>query len=204
MNPARGTLFVVSSPSGGGKTTVIREAQRRNPGLRYSVSATTRPPRDGEREGIDYIFMKKEEFEKGRKGDAFLESALVHGDCYGTPRGPVSAWLGEGRSILLDLDVQGAEAVKREAPESVLVFLAPPSFGILRERLEKRGTDSSEAVERRVRHAEEELRHQKNYDFIIFNHRVEDAVRQLLSVVAHFEHSAPDGARLFQNKEQES
>jgi guanylate kinase len=204
MNPACGTLFVVSSPSGGGKTTVIREALSRNPGLRYSVSATTRRARAGEREGIDYIFMKREEFEKGREGGAFLESARVHGDCYGTPWKPLSVWLGEGRSILLDLDVQGAAAVKQKMPKSVLVFLAPPSITVLRDRLEKRGTDSREAVERRIRHAEDELRHQKNYDFIIFNHRVEEAVSQLLAVVAHFDRSAPDGAGVFFNKEQGS
>jgi guanylate kinase len=204
MKPAGGTLFVVSSPSGGGKTTVIREALRRNKDLRYSVSATTREARAGERDGIDYIFMKRDEFEQGRKGGAFLESAQVHGDSYGTPGKPVTAWLAEGRSILLDLDVQGAAAVKQKMPDSVLLFLAPPSLAVLRDRLEKRGTDSREAVDRRIRHAEEELRHQKKYDFIIFNHRIEEAVSQLLAVVAHFDSPAPDGARLFPNKEQGS
>jgi len=197
MNRADGRLFVLSSPSGGGKTTVIREAVKRNPELRYSVSATTRPARAGELEGVDYIFMKRGDFEERREAGDFLEWARVHGDFYGTPRKPVSAWLAEGRNILLDLDVQGAAAVRREMRESVLMFLVPPSITALRRRLEKRGTDSAETIERRVRQAEEELRQSEEYDFIIFNHRVEDAVTQLLSVIAHFEKLSPVGEKVF-------
>ncbi len=195
MNRADGRLFVLSSPSGGGKTTVIREAMKRDPGLRYSVSATTRGARAGEREGFDYIFMKQKTFDEQRNAGAFLEWARVHGDCYGTLRRPVADWLAEGRSVLLDLDVQGAAAVKREMPDSVLVFLVPPSLAALRERLQMRGTDSSETVERRIRNAEEELKQSENYDFIIFNHRVEDAVTQLQAVIAHFERATPDGSK---------
>lgn len=175
---------------------MIREVIKRNPELRYSVSATTRPARAGEREGFDYIFMKRKAFEEHRNAGAFLEWARVHGDCYGTLRRPMSAWLDEGRNILLDLDVQGAAAVRREMRESVLVFLVPPSLTALRERLEKRGTDSSESVESRIRHAEEELGQAENYDILIFNHRLEDAVTQLLAVIAHFECKSPQGAKV--------
>jgi len=196
-----GKLFVISSPSGGGKSTVIREAMKRNPELRYSVSATTRAARAGEREGLDYRFMTRGEFAGKLEGGAFLEWAQVHGDFYGTLASPVSDWLGEGRSVLLDLDVQGAAAVKRKMAGSRLVFLAPPSFEVLRERLENRGTDSTESVERRLANAGEELRQLGDYDFIIFNHRLDDAVRQLLAVVAHFDRTAPDGAGVVQSKE---
>jgi guanylate kinase len=199
MNAADGKPFVISSPSGGGKTTVIREVLKLRPEFRYSVSATTRKSRPGERNGIDYIFMKSEEFEDAVRQDAFLEWARVHGCRYGTPGPPVLDWLNEGRTILLDLDVQGAEAVKKKIPEAILVFLLPPSLSVLRERLDRRGTDSAESIAKRIRRAEEEMKRSYDYDFIIFNQRLEDAVTDLFAVIRHFDRTSPAG---IQTKEQ--
>lgn len=183
MNGAKGNLFVVSSPSGGGKTTVLGAALRRDPGLRYSVSATTRPPRPGERDGVDYFFLDAEDFDRRIKGGGFLEWAEVHGHRYGTPVEPIWGWIEEGRDVLLDLDVQGALDVKRSVPRSVLIFLLPPSLAALRERLERRGTEHPDAVRSRLAAAETEMAHSERYDYLLFNDRLEDAVECLLAVV---------------------
>ncbi|MDM7926915.1 MAG: guanylate kinase [bacterium] len=185
MNGGAGKLFVLSSPSGGGKTTVLSEVLRRDPTLRYSVSATTRPPRPGERDGVDYHFMDPGEFDRRIRSGGFLEWAEVHGNRYGTPVEPVLGWVEAGERVILDLDVQGALDVKRSAPRSVLIFLLPPSLSALRERLERRGTDRPDAVQSRLAAAEREMAQCEQYDFVIFNDRLEDAVDCLQAVLRH-------------------
>jgi guanylate kinase len=183
MNGGSGDLFVLSSPSGGGKTTVLGAALKRDPDLRYSVSATTRPPRPGETDGVDYHFLDPVEFDGRIRSGGFLEWAEVHGNRYGTPVEPVLGWVESGRRVILDLDVQGALDVKRSYPRSVLIFLLPPSLAALRERLERRGTDHPDAVQSRLAAAEIEMTHCERYDFLLFNDRLEDAVDCLLAVL---------------------
>jgi len=185
MSGAAGNLFVVSSPSGGGKTTVLGEARKLDPELRYSVSATTRPPRPGEADGEDYFFMSPSEFDARVRSGGFLEWAEVHGHRYGTPAEPVLGWVDAGHRVLLDLDVQGALDVKRLVPRSVLVFLLPPSLAALRERLQRRGTDRPDAVETRLAAAEREISLAERYDYLLFNDRLDDAVDCLLAVLGH-------------------
>jgi guanylate kinase len=183
MRTDGGKLFVLSSPSGGGKSSVIACLLRQDPSFRYSVSATTRRPRDGEKDGVDYIFMEPKSFEEKIRRNAFLEWASVHGFIYGTPKDAVLGWLEEGRKILLNLDVQGAETIKKNFPESVLIFLLPPSLSVLKERLRKRGTDSPEAVERRLRTAEEEMKLSDRYDFLVFNDDFKETVNDVQAIV---------------------
>ncbi|MBN2200739.1 guanylate kinase [bacterium] len=183
MNGGAGKLFVLSSPSGGGKTTVLSAVLRRDPSLRYSVSATTRPPRPGETEGVDYYFLDSGEFDRRIRSGRFLEWAEVHGNRYGTPVEPVLDWVEAGARVILDLDVQGALDVKRSYARSVLIFLLPPSLSALRERLERRGTDHPDAVQSRLAAAETEMAHCEQYDFLVFNDRLEDAVDCLLAVL---------------------
>jgi guanylate kinase len=183
MSGATGNLFVLSSPSGGGKTTVLREVRRRDPELRYSISATTRPPRPDETDGVDYFFLEAAEFDTRIRSGGFLEWAEVHGYRYGTPAEPVLGWVEAGHRVLLDLDVQGALDVKRSHPAAVLVFLMPPSIATLRERLRKRGTDRPDEVETRLAAAEREMALCDRYDYLLFNDRLEDAVDCLLAVV---------------------
>jgi guanylate kinase len=178
----RGILFVVSSPSGGGKGTLVqRVLSVRN--LSYSVSYTTRAPRNGEVEGREYFFVTPEEFEAMRAAGEFLEWAHVHGKLYGTSRHQVSRALLEGRDIILEVDVQGAASVHELVRDSVSIFILPPSREILRQRLVARGTDSPEELELRLRNAPIELKHYKAFDYVIINDEVERAAGQLSCII---------------------
>jgi guanylate kinase len=183
MMDAAGRMFVISSPSGGGKTTVVQEVRKREPSIQYSVSATTRPPRHGERHGIDYIFMNDQDFQDNINRGLFMEWARVHRYHYGTPRSPLLDWVRQGKTILLDLDVQGAVSIKQKVPESILIFLMPPSLAVLRERLEKRGTDPADVIDSRLRTAESEMRQSENYDVVLFNARLKETVVDLLALI---------------------
>ena len=178
----RGILFVVSSPSGGGKGTLVQRVLKVQ-NLSYSVSYTTRAPRNGEVEGREYFFVTTEQFEAMREAGEFLEWAHVHGKLYGTSRDQVSREIREGRDIILEVDVQGAASVRELVKDSVSIFILPPSVEILRQRLVARGTDSPEELELRLRNAPTELKHYKAFDFVIINDEVERAACQLSCII---------------------
>jgi guanylate kinase len=173
----------VSGPSGAGKGTVVREALRRRPDVLLSVSATTRPARSGERQGIDYYFVPEERFEAMREGNEFLEWAEVYGNYYGTPRGPVEAALISGRDVIAELDIQGAMAVKRVRPDATLIFIEPPSLDELAPRLRGRGTEDPMTLTKRLKAAYEETKKKSSYDHVIVNDDLGDAVEKLLSIL---------------------
>jgi guanylate kinase len=179
----RGILFVITSPSGGGKGTLIRRALQAVPGLSYSVSWTTRAPRPGEIDGVSYHFVTPEEFERIRAADGFLEWAVVHGNLYGTARSVVAQELAEGHDIILEIDVQGAAVVRASMPSVVGVFILPPSYEVLRERLSARMTERPEELELRLRNARGEVAQYTHFDYLILNDEIERASEQLAAVV---------------------
>ncbi len=178
----RGQLYVISAPSGVGKTTLVRSVLEKLPFVRFSVSCTTRPPRAGETPGIDYHFLEKQEFQQGIRANRFLEWARVHDAYYGTDGEQVARLLEEGWDILLDIDVQGARQVRCIHPDCVTIFILPPSMAILEERLRNRGTESPEQLNRRIGTAQREIMDAPWYDFIIINDRLPDAVAALESI----------------------
>ena len=175
--------LILSSPSGGGKTTIARELLRRRSDLGYSVSCTTRPARQGERQGSDYFFLTAEEFEAARSRGEFAESAEVHGNMYGTLRREVDRVLAERKHVVMDIDVQGARQFVQAYPDSVLVFLIPPDAEVLLQRLKARGTESTESLARRLRSAVEELRAVDLYGYLVVNHDLEEAVKAVSSII---------------------
>jgi guanylate kinase len=179
----RGTLFVVSSPSGGGKGTIIRHVLELVPNLSYSVSFTTRAPRQGEVDGREYFFVSRQVFEEMVAAGEFLEWACVHGNLYGTAKRQVAEETSAGVDIVLEVDVQGAASVRHLLLDSVSIFILPPSFEVLRERLIARGTDTPEELEVRLRNAPEELRQYSAFDYVIINDEVERAAAQLASII---------------------
>jgi guanylate kinase len=179
-----GILYVVSSPSGGGKGTLIRRVLEVVPDLSYSVSYTTRAPRNGEVDGREYFFVDRARFEEMINAGEFLEWANVHGHLYGTARQQVKDEITKGKDIVLEVDVQGAASVKRLGLDSVSVFILPPSLETLRERLLARGTDSAEELSVRLANAPSELGQYPNFDYVIFNDQVERASAQLAAIVS--------------------
>ena len=179
----RGILFVISSPSGGGKGTLIRRVLPVVPRLGYSVSWTTRAPREGECEGRDYHFVSPEAFAGARERGEFLEWAVVHGNYYGTSRKAVEDELSAGRDVVLEIDVQGALSVRRAGLEAVSVFILPPSYEILRARLIDRQSESASALALRLKNAREEVGRYKEFDYVILNDDATRAAAQLASIV---------------------
>ncbi len=179
----RGKLFVISAPSGTGKSTVLAEVRRRLPEFEFSVSCTTRRPRGDEVDGREYHFIERSAFEAMIASGAFAEWAEVHGNLYGTPKAPIEEAISSGRSVLLDIDVQGGMAMKRAFPEAVTVFLLPPDFEELRRRLSGRGTDSAEQVKLRLENARKELEFKDKYDKCIVNDSVEVAAEKLICLI---------------------
>jgi guanylate kinase len=179
-----GRLFVITGPSGVGKGTLIRRLLERMPELELSVSATTRPPRPGERDGVDYHFRSEEEFDQMIGEGRLLEHATYSGHRYGTPRSEVEPRLAAGRSVVLEIEVQGARQIREAMPEAVQVFIAPPSPGALRERLEGRGTDPPEAIARRLAAAEKELAARSEFSHVIVNDDLDRAANELVALVS--------------------
>jgi guanylate kinase len=180
----KGILFIITSPSGGGKGTLIKEILRTMENISYSVSFTTRKMREGEVHGKDYFFVSPDEFESlVRQGD-FLEYANVHGNFYGTLQRQVKMETESGRDIILEIDVQGAESVKAKMPEAVSVFILPPSFEVLRNRLISRRTESEADLQIRLKNAKTEVKYYKQFDYVIINEEKTKAVENLRSVIA--------------------
>ena len=175
--------IILSSPSGGGKTTIAKRLLEIRDDVGYSVSATTRPPREGEVEGKDYYFRSREEFERGVRAGEFAESAEVHGHLYGTLRSEVERVLASGRHVIMDIDVQGTVQFSTAFPDSVLIFVLPPSARVLVERLEARKTEDNRSLIRRLRSAKEELKAIDLYPYVIVNHQVDAAVDDVSRII---------------------
>ena len=180
---SKGTLLVVSSPSGGGKGTILKELFARDDNLRMSVSATTRSPRPGEEHGKQYYFVTREEFESMIARGEMLEHAQFVGNYYGTPRGPVEDWLRQGYDVVLEIEVQGGAQIKKLVPDCVSIFILPPSLTVLGQRLRGRGTEDEETVLKRLATAKGEIPHAAEYDYVVVNDRLEDAVDHIRAIL---------------------
>ena len=178
-----GVLYVISAPSGAGKTTLCKEVIDIFPNLRHSVSYTTRPPRNGEVHGRDYFFVGKEEFSRMVEAGEFAEWAEVHGNLYGTSLATLKECRAEGIDLILDIDCQGARQLKRRFEGGVYIFVLPPSIEELRRRLDNRSSDSQEVIERRIQNAAGEINEARWYDYIIVNDKFSEALEQLKSVL---------------------
>ncbi len=183
MNANRsGVLYIVSAPSGAGKTSLVKALLKSDPAIRLSVSYTTRAPRPGESDGRDYHFVDRERFQHMLADGEFLEHAEVYGNFYGTSRGSIAHDLNRGHDILLEIDWQGAAQVKRHFPESASIFILPPSFNALRTRLMGRGQDSKEVIERRLAAAAEDVAQAGAFDYIIVNDDFDHALADLVAI----------------------
>lgn len=180
----RGIVFILAAPSGAGKTTIWRGALKAIAGLEFSVSLTTRGPREGERPGFDYHFVSEEEFNRKIDGGELAEYDRHFDASYGTPRAPLEAAVREGRDILLDIDVEGARQIRVRYPQdAVTIFVLPPSFGDLESRLRGRRTETDDAIQSRLKRAMEEARQYPEYDYVIINHRIDQSIHELAAIV---------------------
>lgn len=180
---AQGFLLIVSGPAGTGKGTVCQELLNRNKDIIYSISATTRSPRAGEVEGVNYFYINQDEFETKIREEKFLEYAYVHTNYYGTPKDFVVDQVEKGEIVLLEIDVQGALQIKENYSEAVFIFLLPPTMEELKNRIIKRGTESKEDIDRRYENAFKELDFVGKYDYFVVNHKVEEAVLDIESII---------------------
>lgn len=187
---ARGKTFIISGPSGVGKSTVLHELFKGRDDLYFSISATTRAPREGEENGVHYHFIDVERFQKLIHEDAFLEYAEYVGNFYGTPKKFVDAAMDEGKDVILDIELQGAIQVTSKRPEVIRIFIAPPSWSELEKRLTGRGTDSPEKIRERLVRAKVELQNANTYDYFVINDTVEQAVREINAIMLA-EHCKP-------------
>jgi guanylate kinase len=177
------TVFVISAPSGSGKSTLVHQLMKRVPGLRFSVSYTTRPPRGQEQNGKDYFFISREDFESRIAQDEFLEWAEVFGHYYGTHQSELLRAEQDGSDLVLDIDVQGARQLKRKIPAAVSIFILAPSKQVLEQRLRARSQDSGPVIERRLLEAKEEISNYSQYDYVLVNREVNASVEQLVAIV---------------------
>jgi guanylate kinase len=180
---SKGFLLVISGPSGCGKGTICKKILERNEKLVFSVSATTRTPRRGEIDGVNYFFIDEEKFSKMVENDEFLEHANVHGNLYGTPKNFVLEQIERGEIVILEIDVQGALQVKESYPEGVFIFLLPPSMSELKNRIKKRGTETDKDIDIRLKNAFEELKFIDEYDYIVINDEVMEAVEKTETII---------------------
>ncbi len=178
----RGRLYVIAAPSGAGKTSLLQALMRRRPSLAFSVSCTTRKPRPGEHDGKDYHFLQRADFERLRDAGEFIEHANVFGNLYGTRRSVVEAALAEGRDLILEIDWQGARQVRERLPEAVQIFILPPSRAELEARLRKRGSDSEEAIARRLDESVLEMSHWRDFDHVIVNRDFDESLAELEAI----------------------
>ena len=183
MNKRKGSLVIITGPSGAGKGSVLSRVLPSLENVFLSVSATTRKPRPGEEDGVNYYFISRGRFDEMVERGELLEHAEYVGNCYGTPEGPVNRRLEDGQDVILEIEVQGALIVKEKRPDAVLVFIVPPSFDILERRLRNRGTEAEEVVEKRLQKARAECAHMDDYDFIVVNDLLDDAVRDLSAII---------------------
>jgi guanylate kinase len=179
----KGILFIISSTSGGGKGTLIKEVLKSVPGIGYSVSYTTRKRREGETHGKDYFFVSDEEFKQLMNSDEFLEYAEVHGNLYGTSQKQVEKEINFGRDVILEIDVQGAESIKRRLPEAVGIFILPPSFETLRQRLISRQTENESDLALRLKNARTEVNCYNKFDYVVINDVKEKALEELKTII---------------------
>lgn len=179
----RGLLLIVTAPSGAGKTTLVSKLLERDRRVRLSVSHTTRAPRPGEAGGRDYHFVSVEAFRALQAEGVFLETAEVHGNLYGTSRRWLDGQLGQGHDVVLEIDWQGARQVRAAFPDAVGIFIVPPSLAELERRLHSRGLDSDEVIARRLHNAREEIRHLRDFQYVILNHALDDAAEDLIAIV---------------------
>ena len=198
MKERRGLMLILSSPSGAGKTTLTRMLlQDKSIDLSLSVSSTTRERRSSEVDGIHYHFISRPQFERMRDADEFLEWAEVHGNFYGSPRGPVEAVLSQGRDVLFDIDYQGTQQVRQKAPHDVVtIFILPPTMKELRARLERRAEDSQETIDKRLVNARHEIQRWTSYDYVLVNDDLQQTYKQVLTIL--------DAERLRRGRAQEA
>jgi guanylate kinase len=190
----RGTLIVVSAPSGAGKSSLAGRVLRRVSGVRFSISYTTRQPRGSEQNGIDYYFVSEAEFQAMHERGEFLECAEVHGFLYGTHEKPVEDLLAQGQDVMLDIDVQGAEQVRRRVPDAILIFIMPPSREVLEARLRARNLNAPDDIERRLRNAAIEVQLYERFHYVVLNEDLDRALAQLEAIIIS-ERCRPDRQR---------
>lgn len=178
-----GNLFIISAPSGAGKTSLVRALLEADRQVRLSISYTTRPPRPGEVDGRDYHFVSREKFAQMLTGGDFLESAEVYGNCYGTSQSWIAQTMADGTDILLEIDWQGAAQVRRLFPQAISIFILPPSLEALLERLKGRGQDSEEVIAKRLAAAREDISHVGEFDYVIINNEFDAALQDLLAII---------------------
>jgi guanylate kinase len=194
----QGTLYIVSAPSGAGKTSLLKALIDSDDGIRVSVSHTTRPMRPGEVDGGDYHFVEKSAFLEMVEAGAFLEHAEVFGNFYGTSESGVRELLAQGRDVVLEIDWQGARQVRRRFPEALSLFVLPPTPEALRQRLNARGQDDAAVIEGRMREARSEMEHYSEYDYLIINDRFEQALEEMRSIVVSQRLRQPRQSQLLQ------
>jgi guanylate kinase len=183
VNEKKGAILIISGPSGCGKSTLLKEVYKDIDNYYFSISTTTRAPRVGEIDGVDYFFVTKEEFEKDIENDDFLEYAKVHDNYYGTSLKPINKALEEGKLVIFDIDVQGHEIVRNKIDSLVTsVFITTPSLKVLEDRLNTRNTDSLEVIEKRIKNAKIEVEHFQDYDYLIINDNLQTAAKELVCI----------------------
>jgi len=178
-----GILFLISAPSGGGKSSVLRALLEHDSTLAYSISATTRPPRKDEQDGREYHFKTPEQFQQVVDRDGFLEHAIVHGHRYGTLQSEIESRVSEGLDVILDVDVQGSLAIKENRPDTVSIFILPPSIATLEKRLRNRGTDDEDQLRMRIENARDEIRYASLYDYVIVNEQLPRTIEGIEEII---------------------